>query len=108
VSRYDKAVRPYLLAIAICTPLAAQSPVIDRALSPARAPIPQPVEVDGKGFLGDSFRIGEPGETWRIDALRVWTVPDASPACASKPGDQLEKLTLYGALYNPPVPGQAE
>ena len=38
--------------------------------------------------------------------IRVWAVPDASPACASKPGDRLEKLTLYGALYNPPVPGR--
>jgi len=101
-------VRPSLLAIAICTPLAAQSPVIDRGLPADRSPITQKVELEGKGFLGDSFRLGEKGEVWVIEAIRVWAVPDAGPACASKPGDQLEKLTLYGALYNEPIPGQAE
>jgi hypothetical protein len=111
-------VRRFLLALAFCIPLAAQSPVIDppvidapvidRGLSRGRAPIPQAVEMDGKGFLGDSFRLGESGEVWIIDAIRVWAAHDSGPACASKPGDQLEKLTLYGALYNPPIPGQPE
>jgi hypothetical protein len=62
-----------------------------------------------KGFLGDSFKLGNAGENWMIDSIRVWALPDAKPACSTgKPGDHIEKLTLYGALYNPPVPGQAE
>jgi hypothetical protein len=62
-----------------------------------------------KGFLGDSFKLGNADENWMIDSVRVWALPDASPACSiGKPGDHIEKLTLYGALQNPPVPGQAE
>lgn len=60
-------------------------------------------------MLGDSFRLGAKGEIWMIDAIRIWAMPDTTPACAAgNPGDHIEKLILYGALYNPPVPGQPE
>ncbi|HXA49973.1 MAG TPA: hypothetical protein VNV86_06710 [Candidatus Acidoferrum sp.] len=85
-----------LLLFGLCAALRAQSP-----LSVA-------VEQE-KGFLGDSFKLGNAGENWMIDSIRVWALPDTTPACsAGKPGDRIEKLTLYGALYNPPVPGQLE
>jgi hypothetical protein len=62
-----------------------------------------------KGFLGDSFRLGAKGENWMIDSIRLWAVPDSTPACSTgKPGYHIARLTLHGALYNPPVPGQAE
>jgi len=74
----------------------------------AQSPLSVTVEQQ-KGFLGDSFKLGNAGENWMIDSIRVGALPDASPACSvGKPGDRIEKLTLYGALYNPPVPGQAE
>jgi len=101
-------VRILLLVFVLSTALAGQSVVIDRGLAGASAPLTIMVEQE-KGFLGDSFRLGAVGENWMIDSIRVWAVPDTAPACtAGKPGDRIEKLTLYGALYNPPVPGQPE
>lgn len=70
----------------------------------AQSPLSVAVEQE-KGFLGDSFKLGNAGENWMIDSIRVWALPVCS---TGKPGDHIEKLTLYGALYNPPVPGQAE
>jgi hypothetical protein len=94
---YDELVRFLLFIFALCAALPAQQP-----------PLSIVVEQE-KGFLGDSFRLGAKGENWMIDSIRLWAVPDASPACATgKPGDHIAKLTLHGALYNPPVPGQAE
>jgi hypothetical protein len=94
-------------ALAMAGNLAAQTLVVDRGL-PSGAGISQPIERPGKGFLGDSFRVGTAGETWIIDALRVWAEANSSPGCSLKPGDWLEKIALLGALDNPPVPGQAE
>jgi hypothetical protein len=89
-------VRSLLLTFTLCRILGAQTPL-------------SVVVEQEKGFLGDAFRLGSSGENWMIDSIRVWAVPDAAPACSMvKPGDRIEKLTLYGALYNPPVPGQAE
>ena len=90
-------VRSLLLTFALCFVAAAQQPSLS-----------VPVEQE-KGFLGDSFRLGTKGENWMIDSIRLWAVPDTTPACATgKPGDKIAKLTLHGGLYNPPVPGQAE
>ncbi len=94
-------------ALALAGNLAAQSLVVDRGW-PSGEAIPQHIERQGKGFLGDSFRVGTAGETWIIDALRVWAVTDSSAGCSLKPGGQFEKIALSGALYNPPVPGQPE
>ena len=63
------------------------------------------MERGAKGAYADAFQIGAKGEVWMIDAVRVWAIPAASPACPRELGDQVEKLTLFGALDNPPVPG---
>ena len=89
----------------LALPLAAQSLVVDRPLGD-RPPVPQIVERGAKGAFADAFQIGAKGEVWMIDAVRVWAMPAASPACSRELGDQLAKITLFGALDNPPVPGQ--
>ena len=94
-----------LCALALAGNLAAQTLVVDRGL-PSGDGIPQPIERPGKGFLGDSFRVGAAGETWVIDALRVWSPANSLAGCSLKSGGRLEKIALLGALYNPPVPGQ--
>jgi hypothetical protein len=58
------------------------------------------------GGYADAFQVGAKGEVWMIDAVRVWAIPAASPACPRELGEQIEKITLFGALDNPPVPGQ--
>ncbi|HUB31418.1 MAG TPA: hypothetical protein VMA31_00270 [Bryobacteraceae bacterium] len=74
--------------------LPAQTLVVNRV--PAdRSPIPQPVSRGSKGSYADAFRIGASGEVWMIDAIRVWAFPNP----------QVHKVTLFGALDNPPVPG---
>ena len=96
-----------LCALALAGNLAAQTLVVDRGLPPGEG-VSQPVERQGKGVLGDSFRVGTAGETWVIDALRVWSPANSSAGCSLKSGGRLEKIALLGALYNPPVPGQPE
>ena len=96
-----------LCTLAIAGNLAAQTLVVDRGV-PSGEGVSQPIEREGKGFLGDSFRVGTAGEIWVIDALRVWAVANFSPDCPPKPGDQLDKIALFGALDNPPVPGQPQ
>jgi hypothetical protein len=92
------------LAILVATPLAAQVLVVDRAPVPG-AISSQPVERDG-GFFGDAFRVGGSGETWMLDAIRLWTPAAPPDSCPAELGDRIAKLTLLGALDNPPVPGQ--
>jgi len=41
-----------------------------------------------------------------IDRIRLWFLPERGPACGKELGDSLGKITLLGALDNPPVPGQ--
>lgn len=92
-----------LLCCALAAPAAAQTLVVDRR--PAGSPaIAQVIERGAKGAYADAFRIGAAGEVWMIDEVRVWAMPAA--ACSRELGDHLEKITLYGALDNPPVPGQ--
>lgn len=91
--------------ISLALPLAAQTLVVDRPLGD-QPPMAQPVERGAKGGYADSFRIGASGEVWMIDAIRVWAIPDSSPECPREIGDRFEKITLFGALDNPPVPGQ--
>ncbi len=88
--------------------LSAQSVlVVDRGLTdkPAAA---QAIEKAGGGMWADSFQIGATGEIWMIETIRVWAAPKRGPACGKPLGDQLEKITLLGTLYNPPAPGATE
>jgi hypothetical protein len=93
-----------IAGLCLAAPLASQVLVVDRGAAPA-VPISQIVE-RGQGFFGDAFRIGSAGETWMIDTIRLWAVPGSSARCPRELGDRIEKLTLLGALDNPPVPGQ--
>jgi hypothetical protein len=94
-----------LASAALALPLAAQTLVVNRP--PGDRPVlTQVVERGAEGAFADAFQIGAKGEVWMIDAVRVWAVPAASPACPRELGDQVEKITLFGALDNPPVPGQ--
>jgi len=92
-------------AVAFAVPLAAQTLVVNRPLGD-RPAVPQVMERGAKGAYADAFQIGAKGEVWMIEAVRVWGMPAASPACSRELGDQIEKITLFGALDNPPVPGQ--
>jgi hypothetical protein len=94
-----------LACAALALPLAAQTLVVDRPLGD-RPAVPQVMERGAKGGYADAFQIGAKGEVWMIDAVRIWALPAASPACSRELGDQIEKVTLFGALDNPPVPGQ--
>jgi hypothetical protein len=64
------------------------------------------MERGAEGGYADAFQIGAKGEVWMIDAVRVWAIPAASPGCSRDIGEQIKKITLFGALDNPPVPGQ--
>ncbi|MCU1237171.1 MAG: hypothetical protein JWP63_5138 [Candidatus Solibacter sp.] len=88
--------------------LAAQTVVVDRAISAAPSASTQAVEREGGGFFGDTFRIGAAQDVWKIDAIRVWVAKDTSATCPAKLGDQISKITLLGALENTPVPGEPE
>jgi hypothetical protein len=93
-----------LALILLAGTLAAQTLVVDRPLTPA--PAAQRIErPDGK-FVSDFFRIGRQGEVWMIEAIRVWAIPAKGAACGKELGDSIEKITLLGALDNPPVAGQ--
>jgi len=98
------------VAAALAGRLASQTLVVDRGLSSGGgAPKGRPERVEragNQGFLGDSFKVGASGETWVLDTIRVWASPGEAPSCPKLPGDRLEKITLLGALDNPPVPGQ--
>jgi hypothetical protein len=106
-----------LCALTAAFRLAAQELVADRGLPPGK-PASQSIELAGelagKGFLGDSFRVGAAGETWMIDTIRVWAASKPAAAGCSRNlpdvnmGDALEKITLLGALENQPVPGEPE
>jgi len=92
-----------LLCSVLTLPLAAQTLVVDRPLGEG-PPIAQVVERGAAGAYADAFQIGAAHEVWMIDAIRVWALP--APACPRELGDQMRKITLYGALDNPPIPGQ--
>jgi hypothetical protein len=93
-----------LRGLFVVAPLFAQVLVVNQPLAPG-APMAVPVEHSG-GFSADAFRIGAAGETWMIDAVRLWALPGDGAACPKELGDRIGKLTLLGALDNPPVPGQ--
>jgi hypothetical protein len=47
------------------------------------------------GFLGDDFTVGAKGESWVIDAIRVWTVPGGRAADPAHLGDFYQDVRLY-------------
>ena len=109
-----------LSALTFACSLAAQVLVADRGL-PTGKPASPSIELAGelpgelackpagKGFLGDTFRVGAAGEIWMVDTIRVWAAPKpAAAGCSQNLGDSLEKIALLGALQNQPVPGQPE
>jgi hypothetical protein len=50
---------------------------------------------DGNGFVGDDFTIGAPGETWVIDAIRTWAVPQITTTSTKHLGDLYQDVRLY-------------
>ncbi len=48
-----------------------------------------------QGFVGDTFKLGSPGELWIIDSIRTWTVPGSSDERASQLGDFYQDVRLY-------------
>ena len=82
----------------------AQAPAVDRM--PSEPLSVQAIERPGGGFFGDFFRLGAAGETWMIDRIRLWFVSAEGGACGKELGDSIEKITLLGALDNPPKPGE--
>jgi hypothetical protein len=96
--------RRLIPAILLVAPVSSQVLVVDRGIG-GGARGTQTVE-RAKGFYGDAFRIGAAGEIWMIDTVRLWAVPGEGAACPREVGDRIAKVTLLGALDNPPVPGQ--
>jgi hypothetical protein len=85
-------------------PMTAQEPAFSR--KPSTPVSGQPIERGADGFFGDFFRLGKPGEVWMIESVRLWFLPARGPSCGRELGDSIEKITLLGALDNPPIPGQ--
>jgi hypothetical protein len=99
--------RAALTALIFASSLGSQTLVADRGLG-AGEPILRQVEMGSRGYLGDSFTVGQPGAIWMIDTIRLWAAPAKASSCTRNLGDALEKITLMGALENRPVPGVAE
>jgi hypothetical protein len=47
------------------------------------------------GFVGDDFTVGAPGETWVIDRIRTWAVPQMSVTSSRHLGDLYQDVRLY-------------
>jgi hypothetical protein len=60
-------------------------------------------------LVTDHFMLGEPGELWVIDKVRIWAVPGLQFGTQNALGDFFERITLYGGLEseNPPATPQA-
>ena len=48
-----------------------------------------------QGFVGDTLQIGQPGEFWVIDRVRVWAVPGVGGAEPAALGDVYQDVRLY-------------
>jgi len=86
--------------------LAGQTLVVDRPV--AAGATAQAIELADGGFLGDAFQLGVDREVWVIDSIRVWVARYTGAGCPAKLGDQIAKITLYGALENLPAPGEPD
>lgn len=86
--------------------------VVDRGLPQANV---NNVSVDSRsnvrwssedhGFVGDDFTVGAPGETWVIDKIRTWAVPQISVTSSKHLGDLYQDIRLYfGSTSNALTP----
>ncbi|MCX6585616.1 MAG: hypothetical protein NTX13_03415 [Acidobacteria bacterium] len=48
-----------------------------------------------QGFVADEFRLGEPGEKWVVDRIRVWAVPGAKGVDPAALGDFYSRVQLF-------------
>src|SRR5260221_9189199 len=48
-----------------------------------------------QGFVGDDFTIGQPGERFVVNTLRMWAVPGAYQADPNTLGDVYQDIRLY-------------
>jgi hypothetical protein len=92
------------LALLAAAAMMGQDPALDR--KPSVPPVGQLVDRQPEGSFAGLFRVGKTGEVWMIDTIRLWFLPPRGAACGKELGDAIEKITLLGALDNPPVPGQ--
>ncbi len=61
-------------------------------------------------YIADRFALGQPGELWVIDKVRVWSVPGLEAGRPGALGDLFEKITLFGGIESetkPATPQQA-
>jgi hypothetical protein len=104
--RFGNRLSRSVLAVALLPTMtpAAQVILLNRAYTPSRGARAR-IGI-GSGFVGDHFRIGSSGETWVVDTIQIWAVPD--PAAAEmKMGDVYERLSLFGGIESPPpTPGE--
>lgn len=98
---------PVLVVVALLAfgPAAsAQAPLIDRAAGTQTNHARLGVQ---RGFLGDHFEIGVPGEVWIVDRIAVWTVQDPDGRMAEHLGDLYTSVKLFGGIEAQiPAPGQ--
>jgi len=99
-------VRGLACSLALCSVITAQVMLFDRGLQPGAdtaTSLTVRLPAGSEGFIGDEFTVGEPGESWVIDAVRTWAVqpPDrAAPTVAL--ADLFDKISLYGGLASDP------
>lgn len=91
-----------LLLVSLSSFAAAPSPVFERALPHANLNDSAGAARSNvrwtwyaSGFVGDDFRIGNPGERWVIDRIRTWTVPAHSGVDPDALGDFFQDVRLY-------------
>ena len=48
-----------------------------------------------QGFVGDTLQVGQPGEHWVIDRVRVWAVPGVGGQQPANLGDVYQDVRLY-------------
>jgi hypothetical protein len=91
-----------LLLFALPALAADPVPVVDRGLPQANL---NDISGEGRsnvrwtwndnGLLGDEFVLGAPGESWVIDAIRVWSVPGVDGKDPAHLGDYYQDVRLY-------------
>jgi hypothetical protein len=88
--------------LAFSSGLSAQTLLLDRGLHPSGL-LPKPDlhaawVADKNSVVGDDFTVGNKGEIWFIDTVRVWAIVDTGP------GPLFDKITLFGGLAGQPLP----
>lgn len=91
------------------------APTVDRGLPTANLNLAAGAErsnVDWAdetgGINGDDFTVGQAGETWVIDTVRIWADSGLAGDDAYRLGDTFSDVTLYGgATMSPGLPFEA-